>query len=109
MRRSELIARLVAEQRHESHRDDDKAPVVSSVLANDKTRRGRRAAHQPHQGQAIAVGGSVSLARRVTLNANQTLTFNPTAFQSLNGGEQAHGLHLHGDDSQLAQAPSPST
>jgi VCBS repeat-containing protein len=64
--------------------------VVVNVLANDFDFEGNALSVSHINGQAIAVGGTVVLGNgaSVTLNANQTLTYNPgSAFQSLNGGE----------------------
>ncbi|HKG82077.1 MAG TPA: Ig-like domain-containing protein [Beijerinckiaceae bacterium] len=86
--------------------------VVIDVLANDKDFEGDALHISAINGQAIAVGGTVVLGdgSSVTLNANQTLTFNPdSAFQSLNGGEQAHEIFTYTvTDSQGASSAPTS-
>ena len=86
--------------------------VVINVLANDKDFEGDALHISAINGQAIAVGGTVVLGdgSSVTLNANQTLTFNPnSAFQSLNGGEQAHEIFTYTvKDSQGASSAPTS-
>src|SRR5215208_2792400 len=86
--------------------------VVINVLANDKDFEGDALHISAINGQAIAVGGTVVLGdgSSVTLNANQTLTFNPnSAFQSLNGGEQAHEIFTYTvTDSQGASSAPTS-
>lgn len=85
--------------------------VVIDVLANDKDFEGDALHISAINGQAIAVGGTVVLGdgSSVTLNANQTLTFNPdSAFQSLNGGEQAHEIFTYTvTDSRARRARRP--
>ena len=82
------------------------------MLANDKDFEGDALHISAINGQAIAVGGTVVLGdgSSVTLNANQTLTFNPnSAFQSLNGGEQAHEIFTYTvTDSQGASSAPTS-
>jgi len=82
------------------------------VLANDKDFEGDALHISAINGQAIAVGGTVVLGdgSSVTLNANQTLTFNPnSAFQSLNGGEQGHEIFTYTvTDSQGASSAPTS-
>src|SRR5215213_764586 len=85
--------------------------VVINVLANDKDFEGAALPISAINGQAIAVGGTVVLGAgsSVTLNANQTLTFNPnSAFQALNGGEQAHEIFAYTvtDSQGAASAPT---
>ncbi|HEX8164709.1 MAG TPA: Ig-like domain-containing protein [Beijerinckiaceae bacterium] len=86
--------------------------VVINVLANDKDFEGDALHVSAINGQAIAVGGSVVLVdgSSVTLNANQTLTFNPnSAFQSLDGGQQAHEIFTYTvTDSQGASSAPTS-
>jgi hypothetical protein len=72
--------------------------VVINVLANDKDFEGDALHISQINGQAIVVGGTVVLGdgSSVTLNANQTLTFNPnSAFQGLDGGQQAHEIFTY--------------
>lgn len=72
---------------------NEDTPVVINVLGNDKDFE-RDALHiSAINNQAISVGQTVSLGNgaSVTLNADQTLTYNPgSAFQSLKGGALAN-------------------
>lgn len=85
---------------------DEDNSVVLDVLGNDVDFEGNALTITQIDGQDINVGGSVVLESGaiVTLNANQTLTYDPAgAFQSLNGGEQgADGFVYTVADSQGA-------
>lgn len=85
---------------------DEDSSIVFNVLGNDVDFEGNALTITQIDGQDINVGGSVVLGSGaiVTLNANQTLTYDPAgAFQSLNGGEQgADGFAYTVADSQGA-------
>lgn len=71
---------------------DEDSSVNINVLGNDADFEGDALTITQVDGQDIAIGVPVILGSgaKVTLNADQTLTYDPfTAFQWLNGGEQA--------------------
>src|SRR3954470_12657926 len=83
---------------------DEDHSVLINVLANDKDFEGDALHISQINGQAITVGGTVVLGdgSSVTLNANQTLTFNPRRRFPIPERRRAGArvLHLHGDGQQ---------
>jgi len=78
--------------RNDSAITNENSSVVISVLANDVDFEGDTLAITAIAGQAIAPGGSVTLASGaiVTLNLNGTITYDPNgAFEDLNVGGPA--------------------
>ncbi|MEA2880527.1 MAG: uncharacterized protein QOF14_5723 [Hyphomicrobiales bacterium] len=70
---------------------DEDSRVVINVLANDRDFEGDALTITKINGQSVSVGQALSLGNgaSVTLNANQTLVYDPgTAFQPLNDGQQ---------------------
>lgn len=87
----DLTQNNAAITRADSAHTTEDAAVTINVLGNDVDFEGDSLSITQIDGQAISVNGSVTLSNgaTVTLNADQTLTYDPAnAFQSLNGGEQ---------------------
>ncbi|MBX9824727.1 MAG: cadherin-like domain-containing protein [Xanthobacteraceae bacterium] len=98
--------------RADSAGTDEDHSVTINVLSNDADFEGHALGITQVDGQAISVGGTVVLASgaTVTLNANQTLTYDPAnAFQGLNGGETGNDSFTYTVTDSQGAVSSPAT